>query len=140
MAIRHATAKWDGTLKDGNGVMKFGDYEGPFTFVSRFEEGKGTNPEELVGAAHAGCYSMFLSALLSDDKLNPTSIETTATVHLGTVDGAPEITQIDLECKAKVAGLDEDTFLEYTEKAKKNCPISKLFTGTEINLSAMLVD
>jgi len=140
MAIRHATAKWDGTLKDGNGIMKFGDYEGPFTFVSRFEEGEGTNPEELVGAAHAGCYSMFLSALLSGDKLNPTSIETTATVHLGTVDGAPTITQINLECKAKVAGLDEEAFLEYTEKAKKNCPISKLFAGTEIKLSAMLTD
>jgi len=139
MAIRHANAKWNGTLKEGNGVMKFGDYEGPFTFVSRFEEGAGTNPEELVGAAHAGCYSMFLSALLSGDDLPPTSIETQATVNLGKDDNGPKITSIDLVCEAKVPNVDETVFLEYAEKAKKNCPISRLFTGTEINLTAKLV-
>ena len=139
MAIRHANAKWNGTLKEGNGVMKFGDYEGPFTFVSRFEEGAGTNPEELVGAAHAGCYSMFLSALLSGDDLPPTSIETQATVNLGKDDNGPKITSIDLVCEAKVPNVDETAFLEYAAKAKKNCPISRLFAGTEINLTAKLV-
>ena len=138
MATRQATAKWEGTLKEGKGVMKYGGFEGPFTFVSRFEEGEGTNPEELAGAAHAGCYSMFLSALISADKLTPTSIQTTASVHLGDDDG-PKITSIDLECEAVVPGLDADKFAELAQTAKKKCPISRLFAGTEINLSAKLV-
>ncbi|NQV15504.1 OsmC family peroxiredoxin [bacterium] len=138
MAIRISTAKWYGTLKAGNGIMKFSDYEGPFTFLSRFEEGKGTNPEELAGAAIAGCYSMFLSALLSGDKYDPTAIETAAAVHLGTVDGGPKITHIDLNCSATVPDISEAAFLDYTEKAKQNCPISKLFAGTKINLTAAL--
>jgi osmotically inducible protein OsmC len=86
MAIRKAKAQWNGTLKEGNGTMNFSNYSGPFTFVSRFEEGEGTNPEELVGAAQAGCYSMFLSALISGENLSPESIETTATVTLGSDD------------------------------------------------------
>jgi len=139
MAVRTATARWNGTLKEGNGVMKFSNYEGPFSFVSRFEEGEGTNPEELAGAAHAGCYSMFLSALLSGDNHNPESIDTTATVHLGQVDGAPKITNIDLVCEVKVEGISEDEFQEYAENAKAKCPISKLYAGTEINLSAKLL-
>jgi lipoyl-dependent peroxiredoxin len=138
MATRQATAKWDGTLKDGNGVMKYGEVEGPFTFASRFQEGKGTNPEELVGAAHAGCFSMFLSALISGDDFTPTSIRTTASVHLGD-DNGPKITSIDLDCEAVVPGLDGDKFAVYAQKAKENCPISRLFAGTEINLSAKLV-
>ena len=138
MATRQATAKWEGTLKEGKGVMKYGEFKGPFTFVSRFEEGEGTNPEELAGAAHAGCYSMFLSALISADKLTPTSIQTTASVHLGNDDG-PNITSIDLECEAVVPGLDADKFAELAQTAKKKCPISRLFAGTEINLSAKLV-
>ena len=116
MATRQATAQWYGTLKDGNGVMKFGEFEGPFTYVSRFEEGEGTNPEELAGAANAGCFSMFLSALLSGDKFTPTSIQTTASVHLGTDDGA-KITSIDLVCEAVVPGLEADKFTEYAQKA-----------------------
>jgi osmotically inducible protein OsmC len=139
MAIRKSSARWNGTLKVGSGVVKFGDYEGPFTFASRFEEGDGTNPEELVGAAHAGCFSMFLAALLSADNLNPQSVETTATVHLGKDDTGPKITHIDLNCKVKVSGLDEASFNQYSAKAKANCPISRLFAGTEINLSAQLV-
>jgi len=105
MATRQATAKWNGTLKDGDGVMKYGAFEGPFTFASRFEDGKGTNPEELVGAAHAGCFSMFLAALISGDNLTPTSVETTASVHIGDDDG-PKITSIDLNCEAVVPGLE----------------------------------
>ncbi len=138
MAIRKATAKWNGTLKEGNGKMSFADYEGPFTYKSRFEEGTGTNPEELAGAAHAGCYSMFLSALLSGKDLNPESIETTATVHLGD-DSGPKITHIDLVCEAKVPGVDADTFAQLAAEAKKGCPISRLFAGTDINLDAKLV-
>ena len=138
MATRKATARWNGTLKDGNGVMKYGDIEGPFTFASRFEEGKGTNPEELVGAAHSGCFSMFLAALLSGDNSTPTSVQTTASVHLGEDDG-PKITSIDLDCEAEVPGLTADKFAEYAQTAKEKCPISRLFAGTEINLSAKLI-
>ena len=139
MAVRQANATWHGTLKEGNGVMKYGAFEGPFTFASRFEEGEGTNPEELVGAAHAGCYSMFLSALISNDGMTPTSVQTTATVNLGADDG-PKITSIDLVCEATIPGLDADKFAEYAQAAKEKCPISRLFAGTEINLSAKLLD
>ena len=139
MAIRNATAIWNGTLKEGSGKMKYGTYEGSYTFASRFEEGEGTNPEELVGAAHAGCFSMFLSALLSKAGFIPESIETKATVHLGRVDDAPKITNIDLSCQARVSGISHDDFVKYTEEAKKGCPISKLFTGTHINLAAKLL-
>lgn len=138
MAKRQASAKWNGTLKDGNGVMKFGAFEGPFTFASRFEEGDGTNPEELVGSAISGCYSMFLSALISGEKLTPTRIETTATVHLGDDDG-PKITSIDLDCQAVVPGLGADKFAELAQASKQKCPISRLYAGTEINLNAKLV-
>lgn len=138
MTTRKATAQWNGTLKDGNGTMAYGQFEGPYTFASRFEEGKGTNPEELVGAAHAGCFSMFLSALLSGDNFTPTQIQTTASVHLGD-DNGPKITSIDLNCEAVVPGIDGDKFAEYAKTAKAKCPISRLYTGTEINLSAKLV-
>ena len=138
MATSKATAKWNGTLKEGTGVMKYGQVEGPFTFASRFEEGKGTNPEELVGAAHSGCYSMFLAAILSQDGLKPNSIKTSASVHLGEDDG-PKITRIDLDCDADVPGLDDAKFAQYAKTAKERCPISRLFSGTEINLSAKLV-
>ena len=138
MATRKATAIWKGTLKEGNGVMKYGQVEGPFTFASRFEEGKGTNPEELVGAAHSGCFSMFLAAILSKDSFKPNSIQTTALIHLGEDDG-PKITRIDLDCEAEVPGLDAAKFAEYAKTAKEKCPISRLFAGTEINLSAKLI-
>ncbi len=137
MKTRKATAKWRGTLKDGDGIMSFRDYEGPYTYASRFEEGRGTNPDEMAGAALAGCFSMFLSALLSKDNYKPTSIETSAFVHLGEEDG-PKITLIELDCKADVPELDAEAFNEYAKKAKTNCPISRLFTGTEIKLSAKL--
>ena len=139
MATRKATAKWNGNLKEGNGVMKYGHVEGPFTFASRFEEGKGTNPEELVGAANAGCFSMFLSALISEENLTPTYVQTSATVHLGEDDG-PKITSIDLDCEAVVPGLNADKFAELAQASKEKCPISRLFAGTQINLSAKLVE
>jgi osmotically inducible protein OsmC len=141
MAVRKAEAQWNGTLKEGGGTMKLGSgmYEGPFTYASRFESGQGTNPEELIGAAHAGCYSMFLSALLSNAGLTPKNIQTTATVHLGTVEGAPKITHIDLVCEAEVPGIDEAAFLKQAEAAKTGCPVSKALAATEINLTAKLV-
>ena len=138
MATSKATATWNVTLKEGNGFMKYGKVEGPFTFASRFEKGKGTNPEELVGAAHSGCFSMFLAAILSQDGFKPNSIKTSALVHLGEDDG-PKITRIDLDCTAEIPDLDAAKFARYADTAKEKCPISRLYSGTEINLSAKLV-
>src|SRR5437773_6630321 len=117
MATATSEATWQGTLKEGAGVMKVGPghYEGPFTYASRFENGKGTNPEELIGAAHAGCFSMFLSALLSNDGFKPTRIHTTAKVHLG---AGPAINLIELNTEAEVPGLDDKTFQEKAAAAK----------------------
>ncbi len=138
MTTRKASAEWNGTLKEGKGKMNYGAFEGAYTYASRFEEGDGTNPEELVGAAHAGCYSMFLSALLSKEELTPESVKTTASVELGQDDG-PKITSISLECEAKVSGIDEAKFQELATAAKQKCPISRLYTGTSISVSAKLV-
>lgn len=133
MTKRTANAVWQGTLKEGHGLMKVqsGFIEGPFTFASRFEEGKGTNPEELIGAAHAGCFSMFLSALLSNNGYTPTSVETTATVHLGRDDTGPVITLIELDTQATVPGLAEEAYQDFVAKAKANCPISRALAATE---------
>ena len=138
MTTRTSSAEWKGTLKEGAGTMKLasGAYEGPFTFASRFESGKGTNPEELIGAAHAGCYSMFLSALLSNAGLTPTSISTTATVHL--TEG-PTISLIKLNTEAVVPGIDDETFQKTALEAKQKCPVSKVLAGAEIKLNAKLV-
>ena len=138
MPIRKSSAEWKGTLKDGGGSVKLGSgaYEGPYTFASRFASGPGTNPEELVGAAHAGCYSMFLSALLTDAGYTPTRIHTTATVHL---DSVPTITLIELNTEAVVPGIDESGFMEHAQAAKRDCPVSKALAGPEIRLSAKLV-
>lgn len=138
MAIRTSSAEWKGTLKEGAGTMRLGSgaYEGPFSFISRFEEGPGTNPEELIGAAQAGCFSMFLSALLSKEGFAPGFIRTTASVHLGE---GPTITLIELHCEAHVPGITEQLFAQLAEKAKKNCPVSKALAGPEIRLEAVLV-
>jgi len=139
MSVRTANAVWKGTLKDGSGNMKFSDYNGPFTFASRFEEGKGTNPEELIGAAHAGCYSMFLSALISGEGLNPDSIETTAKVHLTRDDIGPVISLIELSCHVTCAGLSQEKFAELSAAAKEKCPVSRVLAATSIKLDAKLV-
>ncbi|MBN1145397.1 MAG: OsmC family peroxiredoxin [Bacteroidales bacterium] len=139
MATRTAKAKWNGTLKEGKGVMTFSNYNGPYTFVSRFENGAGTNPEELVGAAQAGCYSMFLSALISAEKLVPESIETTAKVHLGNDDIGPVITTIELDCQVKCPGLTEAKFEELAKASKEKCPVSRLYQGAQIKLKATLL-
>jgi osmotically inducible protein OsmC len=138
MAMTIASAVWKGNLVDGSGTMTLpkGAYEGPYTRASRFEAGPGTNPEELVGAAHAGCYSMFLSAILSKSGFPPAEIRTTAKVHLG--DG-PAITLIELETEGRVPGCDEAVFLEHAEKAKAGCPVSKALSAVPMTLKATLV-
>jgi len=141
MAIRTANARWEGTLTEGNGVMRTGKggLEGNYSFKSRFEEGEGTNPEELIGAAHAGCFSMALSKGLADAGFTPVSVETTASVHLDRVDGAQTVTQIDLVTVASAPGVDEETFQKVAEGTKQNCPISRLLApGTKITLQASL--
>lgn len=137
MSVQQANAVWQGTLKSGQGVMSYGDVEGPFTFASRFETGPGTNPEELVGAAHAGCYSMFLSALLSEKGLNST-IKTQAKVHLGEEDG-PKITKIELDSQVSAEGLENELLQELGAVAKEKCPISRLVVGAEVSLILTLV-
>jgi lipoyl-dependent peroxiredoxin len=139
MSIRKAQAQWNGTLKDGNGTMNFSNYSGPYTFASRFEEGDGTNPEELVGAAIAGCYSMFLSALISKENFKPDSIETTATVHLEKDDIGPKITSIELNTEVKCEGISTEKFNELAAESKQKCPISRLYAGTEVKVKASLV-
>ena len=129
MKESQAKASWNGTLKAGKGKMSFTGYEGPYTFASRFENGEETNPEELVGAAQAGCYSMFLSALISGEGLNPESIETTATVSLGGDDTGPKIEKIKLDCKVKCEGLAKEKFDELAQASKEKCPISRLYAG-----------
>ena len=138
MAIRTSSAEWKGTLKDGAGTMKLGSagYEGPYTYASRFENGRGTNPEELLGAAHAGCFSMFLSALLSGAGFIPERISTTATVHLGE---GPTITLIELDTQAQVPDLSEEDLQKHAEAAKKNCPVSKALAGPKITLQVKLL-
>jgi lipoyl-dependent peroxiredoxin len=141
MSTRNASARWQGTLKEGSGVLRTGKggYEGNFSFQSRFEEGEGTNPEELIGAAHAGCYSMALSGGLTTAGFPPTSVDTSAAVQFELVGGAPTITRIDLSTVADVPGIDEAQFLEIAEKTKETCPISRLLApGTEITLTAKL--
>jgi osmotically inducible protein OsmC len=138
MPIRNASAVWNGTLKEGAGIMKLGSgaFEGAFSHATRFGETPGTNPEELIGAAHAGCFSMFLSALLTKAGYTPTSINTSAKVHLG--DG-PTITLIALETEAVVPTLTEEVFQEKVDEAKKNCPISKALASVPLSVDAKLV-
>ena len=141
MPARIGTAAWDGTLKEGKGSMKLGSgaYEGPYSFKSRFEEGTGTNPEELIGAALAGCFSMALSANLEKAGHPAQHVETKANVKLEMVDGGPKITSIELQNESRVAGIDAAAFQEQAEKTKAGCPVSKALTGTEIKLNAKLL-
>lgn len=137
MPQRTSEATWEGDLQSGNGSMVVGDgvYEGAYTFASRFEQGEGTNPEELIGAAHAGCFAMALSNELAEDGYEPSQVHATATVHL---EGG-EITKIALTVEADVPGIDEDTFLSFAEGAKENCPVSQALAAVpEITLEAAL--
>ncbi len=138
MAVRGAEATWIGTLKEGNGNMKLGSglFEGPYTFASRFEEGKGTNPEELIGAAQAGCFSMFLASLLTNNGFPPERIHTTASVHLG---AGPTITKIELVTRAIVPNVSAEDFAKTAAEAKAKCPVSKALAAVgEITLDASL--
>lgn len=137
MAIRESSATWFGNLTEGKGRMRVGGgvFEGDFTKASRFEEGPGTNPEELLGAAHAGCFSMFLSAILSDAGHVPVSITTSAKVHLG---AGPRIRLIELSTVGDVPGIDESTFAEFAEKAKTGCPVSQALAAVEMKLTSKL--
>ena len=141
MPTRTGKAEWQGDLREGRGTLSLGSgaFEGPYSFASRFEEGNGTNPEELIAAAHAACYSMALSNALATAGHVPASVRTTATVHLGRNDSGPAITRIDLECEASVPGLEEGDFLERAEAAKDGCPVSKALSAVEIGLSAKLL-
>lgn len=141
MTSRNAKALWKGTLKEGNGEMSFSNYDGPFTFASRFENGDGTNPEELIGAAHAGCYSMFLAALISGEELSPESVQTNALVTLGKDESGPCITNIKLVCNVICEGLSQEKFDELALAAKAGCPVSRLYAGgtAQIELDATLV-
>ncbi|NOR74399.1 MAG: OsmC family peroxiredoxin [Draconibacterium sp.] len=141
MQVRNVKSVWNGSLKEGKGNMNITGYSGPYTFATRFENEKGTNPEELVGAAQSGCYSMFLSALIDGAGLTAESVETTAAVTLGEVDGGPAITNIKLATVVKCEGLSQEKFDELSVAAKEKCPISRLFAGgtATIELDAKLV-
>lgn len=140
MAARTSEAEWKGGLKDGSGTMKLGSgaFQGSYSFPSRFEEGKGTNPEELIAAAHAGCYSMAFSAGLEKAGFKATRVHTSATAHLEKVGEGFAITRIELKCEGEVPGIDNAKFQELAEGAKKGCPVSKALAGTEISLQATL--
>lgn len=142
MPVRKADAVWEGNLKEGNGHLKLGSgvFEGAYSFSSRFEEGTGTNPEELIGAALAGCFSMALANGLTQSGYSPKRIYTHASVRLEKLEEGFKITSIVLDTEAYVPGLEEQVFMEKAETTKKTCPVSKALTGTEITLIAKLVD
>ncbi|WP_305788415.1 OsmC family protein [Symbioplanes lichenis] len=141
MPISKASARWTGNLTEGSGTIKTGKggITGNYSFKSRFEEGEGTNPEELIGAAHAGCFSMAFSKALSDAGFTPTSVDTIARVHLDKNDAGFGVTRIELETVGEVPGVDNDTFQKIAADAKENCPISRLLApGAQISLHATL--
>jgi osmotically inducible protein OsmC len=142
MPSRKAEAQWEGNLTEGNGRLKLGSgaFDGPYSFKSRFEEGQSaTNPEELIGAAHAGCFTMALTAQLTRAGQPPTRIHTTAQVKLEKVGEAFSITRIDLNTEAEIPGIDDAAFQRFAADAKQNCPVSKALAGTEITLNAKLL-
>jgi len=141
MPVRSAEAEWKGALMDGAGTIKLGSgaFEGQYSFKTRFEDGKGTNPEELIGAAHAGCFSMALAAQLSRAGFKPNRIHSVAKVHLEKLADGFAINKIDLETEADVPGVDAKNFQEQAEMAKKGCPVSKALAGVEIHLNATLL-
>lgn len=141
MPVRTAEAVWKGALADGQGSMSFGSgaYVGAYSVPSRFEEGEGTNPEELIAAAHAGCFSMALSAGLSSAGYPPEQINTSAQVHLDKLDEGWRITLIELHTEAKVPGLEEAQFMELAGSAKENCPVSQALAGPQITMEAKLL-
>jgi osmotically inducible protein OsmC len=141
MPTRNASARWDGSLTEGHGTMRMasGAYEGPYSFESRFEEGDGTNPEELIAAAHAGCYSMALSGELGKAGHDVETVETEATVHIDEVEGGFAIKRIELRTRVTASGLDDSDFQQAAEAAKEGCPVSQALAAVEtIDLDAQL--
>lgn len=140
MPVRKAQARWEGKLRDGKGRMKFGSgaFDGAYSFASRFENGTGTNPEELIGAAHAGCFSMAFSAELEKAGHKPEWIETTAAVTIEKVADGFSITKSELTTTASVPGADDAAFQEIAQGAKAGCPVSRALAGVEITLDAKL--
>ena len=140
MPVRKAHAQWEGRLRDGKGTMKFasGAFEGAYSFASRFEEGGGTNPEELIAAAHAGCFSMAFANMLDEAGHPPERVRTTAAVAIERTEGGFSITRSDLVTEARVPGIDEAAFQRIAEKAKAGCPVSRALKGVEISLEATL--
>jgi osmotically inducible protein OsmC len=142
MATRGGTAEWRGDLQGGSGTMSVAGglfQDGNYSFASRFEEGSGTNPEELIAAAHAGCFSMALSAILSEAGHTPESVKTTAKVHLRNVDGKPTIAQIELVTEGRVPGIDQQQFDQYAAQAKEGCVVSRALAAvSEMTLTATL--
>lgn len=141
MPVRKADAVWEGGLKEGHGRVTLGSgaWAGPYSFASRFADGQGTNPEELIGAAHAGCFAMALSAALERSGHPARRVEAGAAVHLDpAAEGGPRISRIELRVEAEVPGIDDATFQEHARKAKEGCPVSKALAGTEITLAAHL--
>jgi len=139
MATRNANAVWTGSLKEGKGTMKFGTFEGAYTWSSRFEDGQGTNPEELLGAAHAGCYSMALSSGLGKNGFTPKQINTQAQVTLEVIDGKSRITKIHLTTEAVVPDISDEKFQEIAAATKEGCPVSAALASTPITLTARLL-
>ncbi len=141
MPVRNARAVWEGDLVKGKGKVALGSgaFEGAYSFASRFESGKGTNPEELIGAAHAGCFSMALAAMLAKAGYSPKRVQTEARVHIDKVGDGFKITKIELHTEAEIPGIDKARFLENAEAAKKGCPVSQALAATEIVLEAKLL-
>ncbi len=141
MPLRSASAVWEGDLKSGKGRMRLGSgaYEGAYSFSSRFEDGTGTNPEELIGAAHAGCFSMALTAGLGQAGYSPKRVQTRAAVRLEKSPEGFKISRIELHTEAEVPGLDPAAFHEQAEAAKKTCPVSRALAGVDIVLDARLL-
>jgi osmotically inducible protein OsmC len=141
MAARRATARWEGSIREGAGRVRLGTgaFEGPYSFQSRFAEGPGTNPEELLGAAHAGCFTMALSLILSEGGNAPESLDTEATVHIVRDGEGFTINRIELVTRGRVPGIDESAFRQAAQAAKENCPLSKALAAVgEITLDATL--
>ncbi len=142
MPIRTSNARWNGSLEQGGGTMALGSgaFSGNYGFKSRMENGPGTNPEELIGAAHAGCFSMALSEELGDAGHEPESVETSATVHLDKVEGGFQISKIELDTKARVPGIDEEEFERHVQAAKEGCPVSQALSALEISVRSELLE
>jgi lipoyl-dependent peroxiredoxin len=131
MTNRESEARWQGSLKEGSGRVRLGSgvFEGGYSFPSRFENGAGTNPEELIAAAHAGCFSMALTAILGEAGFTPTQIRTVAKAHLGFTEAGPTLTRIDIETEGEVPGIDGAGFQQHAEAAKTRCLVSRALAG-----------